>query len=34
LRDLKSYGLNAFRVTVGQARQNDRVFEELREILK
>ncbi|MBR8461813.1 histidinol-phosphate transaminase [Campylobacter sp. faydin G-140] len=34
LRDLKSYGLNAFRITIGQSWQNDRVFEELKQILK
>ena len=34
LRDLKSYALNAVRITIGQAWQNDRVFEELEQILK
>ena len=34
LRDLKSYALNAVRITIGQAWQNDRVFEELKQILK
>ena len=34
LRDLKSYKLNAFRITIGQSWQNDRVFEELKQNLK
>ncbi|MCD8213063.1 MAG: histidinol-phosphate transaminase [Campylobacter sp.] len=34
LRDLKSYNLNAFRITVGQPWQNDMVFEELKQNLK
>ena len=29
VRDLSSYNLNAIRITVGTARQNDRLFEEL-----
>ena len=33
VRDLKGYGLNAIRVTVGTAEQNDRFFRECREIL-
>ena len=34
LRDLKSYALNAVRITIGLSWQNDRVFEELKQILK
>ncbi|MGH1600806.1 histidinol-phosphate transaminase [Campylobacter majalis] len=34
LRDLKSYGLNAIRITIGKSEQNDKVIDELREILK
>ncbi|CAD7286226.1 histidinol-phosphate transaminase [Campylobacter suis] len=34
LRDMKSYGLNAIRITIGTAVQNDRVLAELDEILK
>ncbi|MBE3022623.1 histidinol-phosphate transaminase [Campylobacter sp. RM13119] len=34
LRDLKSYGMNALRITIGQPWQNDRVLKELKEMLK
>lgn len=34
LRDMKSYGMNAIRITIGTASQNDRLFEELDKILK
>ncbi|MGG7072657.1 histidinol-phosphate transaminase [Campylobacter sp. 9BO] len=34
LRDMKSYGINAIRITIGTAVQNDRVLAELDEILK
>ncbi|MCR4941606.1 MAG: histidinol-phosphate transaminase [Campylobacter sp.] len=34
LRDMKSYGLNALRITIGTPEQNDKVFEKLDEILK
>lgn len=34
LRDLKSYGMNSVRITVGLPKQNDRVLDELREVIK
>lgn len=34
LRDMKSYGLNAIRISIGTAAQNDKVLEKLDEILK
>ncbi|MDO5045195.1 histidinol-phosphate transaminase [Campylobacter sp.] len=34
LRDLKSYGLNAVRITIGLQRQNDRVLSELEGIIR
>jgi histidinol-phosphate aminotransferase len=33
VRDLASYGMNAIRITVGTAKQNDRLFEELIKVL-
>ncbi|WP_367898661.1 histidinol-phosphate transaminase [Leptospira sp. WS58.C1] len=33
LRNLKSYGLNALRITIGRPEQNDRVLERLSELL-
>jgi len=33
VRDLASYGMNAIRITVGTAKQNDRLFEELVRVL-
>lgn len=33
LRNLKSYGLNAIRITIGTKEQNDRVLQELRGVL-
>lgn len=34
VRDLSSYGLNAIRITIGKARQNDILLEKLLQILK
>ena len=34
LRDLKSYGMNAVRITIGLPQQNDRVLSELRKAIK
>ena len=33
VRDLKGYGLNAIRITVGLPKQNKRIFDELRKLL-
>jgi histidinol-phosphate aminotransferase len=33
IRDLASYGLNAIRITVGTAKQNDTLFRNLKEVL-
>ncbi len=33
VRDLASYGLNAIRITIGTAAQNDRLFQELEKII-
>ncbi|QCD53274.1 histidinol-phosphate transaminase [Campylobacter sp. RM16192] len=34
LRDLKSYGMNSIRITIGLPEQNDRVLDELRKAIK
>ena len=34
IRDLKSYGLNAIRITIGKERENARFFEEFERLLK
>ncbi|WP_169752577.1 histidinol-phosphate transaminase [Campylobacter mucosalis] len=34
VRDMQGYGLNAIRITIGTATQNDKLFEKLDEILK
>ena len=33
VRDLSSYNLNAIRITVGSAQQNNRLFEELEKLI-
>jgi histidinol-phosphate aminotransferase len=33
IRDLKSYGMNAVRITIGTEKQNDRLFEVLQKVL-
>ena len=34
VRNLRSYGLNAFRITIGRAEQNTRVFELIKAYLQ